>query len=437
MSVICQIELPFISLVTDMPTDGFYADLPILTDLFDLANPACYMQVPNDWYVLITDITSSTEAIAEGRYREVNLLGASSIMAVLNALQPFEAPFVYGGDGASILVPALHLEAARRALISVRAIARQAFEMDLRVGAVPVETINQHQTLKVAKFRLSPSYCQASFLGGGITLATELVKRETAYQLNVDGDPTEANLSGLECRWQEVQSPHGRTISLIVAALESTGESSSQVYYDVFQAIRAIFGDPQDYHPIDIESLQLAFNPRKLDAEVKARAIAPQSFSRLKYLVKILIENALGYLFMGLKLSIGDVPWGRYKAEVRAASDYQKIDDMLRMVIAGNSTQVQQLIQYLEQRSQTGRLAYGVHVSDRALLTCLIFDRRNAHFHLVDGADGGYALAAKDLKLQLHHKAQNWKTYANLAKQRSRRQQQRRSPRPIQPTNPE
>ena len=416
-----------------MNTSGFYANLPALTNLLELADPAHYVPVPDDWYVLITDIAGSTAAIAAGQYREVNLIGASSIIAVLNVLQPLEIPFVFGGDGASLLVPPAHLHSARQALLGVRAIAAAAYGLDLRVGVVPVARIHQICPLKIAKFRLSPLYCQASFIGGGITLATDLIKRDATYRLEVDGDPSEADLTGLECRWQEVPSPHGHTLSLMVAALQSSGSAGGDVFREVFEAIHSIFGEPADYHPVTPAALRLSFNPRKLDAEVKLRSRSPHWAARLSYLWRIWLENLLGWLFMRFRLTVGEVAWGTYKEEVRSASDYQKIDDVLRMVIAGTSGQIQQLMQYLERNAQAGRLAYGLHVSDRAVLTCLILDRRNCHFHLVDAADGGYAFAAQDLKGQLHQKAKNWKTYAYLARQRGQRPQGARSPRQTPP----
>lgn len=36
-----------------------------------------------------------------------------------------------------------------------------------------------------------------------------------------------------------------------------------------------------------------------------------------------------------------------------------------------------------------------------ALVTCLISPRAGAHFHFVDGSDGGYAMAAAEMKRQL------------------------------------
>ena len=46
-------------------------------------------------------------------------------------------------------------------------------------------------------------------------------------------------------------------------------------------------------------------------------------------------------------------------------------------------------------------LFYGIQISDSALMTCMVFDRKDRHLHFVDGASGGYALAAKQMKGQL------------------------------------
>ena len=52
------------------------------------------------------------------------------------------------------------------------------------------------------------------------------------------------------------------------------------------------------------------------------------------------------------------------------------------------------------QRYTDGTSVYGTHVANAALMTCAITSYRGDHVHLVDGADGGYALAAKQLKAQ-------------------------------------
>ncbi|MGF1513379.1 MAG: DUF3095 domain-containing protein [Elainellaceae cyanobacterium] len=383
----------------ELSGDRFYSSLPPAKRFFDLANSKFYTAVPNDWYVVITDIVKSTEAIAAGRYKDVNMIGASSILAVLNAANPLEIPFIFGGDGASFVIPPSALAATREALLALRQLAQTRFDLNLRVGVVPVRDVASQVPLRIAKLQITPTYYQACFLGGGVTYATHLVKISPAYQLDVYRQASAVDLSGLECRWQDILSPYGHTISLIVSGVSKTNEPEDCDYREVTQAIERIYGSPQNYQPITREFLKLSFNPENLWAETKARS--SRTRYRVPYLLQIMLQNALGFLFMALGIAIGGVRWRAYRDDVAAASDYQKIDDTLRMVISGTPAQTQQLTQYLEQQYRARRLAFGLHISDRALMTCLIIDRRDRHIHLVDSADGGYALAAEQLKRRL------------------------------------
>ena len=65
-----------------------------------------------------------------------------------------------------------------------------------------------------------------------------------------------------------------------------------------------------------------------------------------------------------------------------------------------------QLVAYLDALLASGRAFYGLHAAPAALMTCLVFDYGHDHFHFVDGADGGYALAAKGMKEQIKQAAQ-------------------------------
>ncbi len=124
-----------------MNSENFYSQLPLLDNFRDITEPENFVDVPDDWYILVTDIRGSTKAIEAGRYKEVNLLGACSIVAVLNVVGKIEIPFVFGGDGASLLIGRSLLPAAKIALVATQQMAKTEFDMDLRVGAVPVKVV--------------------------------------------------------------------------------------------------------------------------------------------------------------------------------------------------------------------------------------------------------------------------------------------------------
>ena len=79
-------------------------------------------------------------------------------------------------------------------------------------------------------------------------------------------------------------------------------------------------------------------------------------------------------------------------------ADVRKFIDLYRHILAGNAAQREALCAWLDERYAQRELVYGVHVSDRAQMTCLVFDYSGRHLHFIDGADGGLFLAAKQFK---------------------------------------
>jgi hypothetical protein len=59
------------------------------------------------------------------------------------------------------------------------------------------------------------------------------------------------------------------------------------------------------------------------------------------------------------------------------------------------------LLEYLKEQEQKGLLLFGHHVSKESIMTCFIENRNNKHIHFIDGANGGYTEAAKELKPKL------------------------------------
>ena len=134
-------------------------------------------------------------------------------------------------------------------------------------------------------------------------------------------------------------------------------------------------------------------NPNKLITEAKIRY---QDFSLRRLLG--MLQNSMKATF-AMWANIGQ--WGTYKEMFIHATDHEKFDDALRMTISGTEAQRDALVKYLHGKYVRGQLVYGTHVASHALVTCIVFDYFGQQVHFVDSADGGYALAAKQLKAQL------------------------------------
>src|ERR1700732_4575231 len=123
----------------------FYNSIPVFRGFGSLMDPELYSPLPDDWTVGVADIVESTRAIAEARYKAVNMAGASVVAAVANALDGREFPFVFGGDGASFAVSPHDLERARDALAATAAWVKDDLNLVMRVALVPVSAVRAQE----------------------------------------------------------------------------------------------------------------------------------------------------------------------------------------------------------------------------------------------------------------------------------------------------
>ena len=75
---------------------------------------------------------------------------------------------------------------------------------------------------------------------------------------------------------------------------------------------------------------------------------------------------------------------------------------MLRMVLDCSPQHLEQIQKTLADYRQKHGICYDLFKSPAALMTCYTPAFADGqHVHFIDGADGGYAMAAKQLKAQL------------------------------------
>lgn len=383
---------------------SFYERIAPFTRFSELTDERHYHPVPDDWSIVITDVRGSTRAIEENRYKDVNLLGASSIAAVLNALGGRSIPYVFGGDGATILVANEDVDKIRPALLGSQRLAREVFALDLRTGVVPVSELRkQGKDVRVAKFALAPKATIAVLQGSGLSEAEAWVKdpqRGLAYAVSLDaaGAVASADFAGLSCRWNPVKAKNGAVMSLLVRA-RSSQKPETQIYSEVLREIEEITSR-HSAKPIEAERVDRRVDIRNLIKEMRLQTVGQSWLAKAKRLGQIFLAVATMQVLLRTGWRMGSFSAEQYLVDMAANSDYQKFDDMLRMVRDVSTDQQQKILAALEARRLAGEIVYGTHFSNEALLTCLVFQLDN-HIHFVDGGGGGYALAAKQLKAQL------------------------------------
>ena len=381
-----------------MNTNNFYIYLKQIDDFSKIIQDSNYSLIPNDWYVIVSDIKNSTKAIENGMYKQVNFVAALTIIGILNIDKEEDFPYVFGGDGASLLIPPSLLEKSKKVLIEASKKAKEAFDLELRIGVISIKEIEKRGCfIEITKLQITNDYAQAIIRGNGLELAEELLKKEyETFRIKDDISNTyRANFDGLECRWEDIKTLKDETISILIKSINQ--KNSNEIYTNCIKYIEKIAGNYEQRNPIkEAEQLKLSFNPMILNAE--ASIFSKNKIGKFFTILKLAFENLLGLILM--KYSIGK--WGKYKQKIIRTTDTEKFDDMLRMVISIETNQTKKLEKYLENLFLKRDIVYGIHKSDSALMTCLIFQRHGKHIHFVDSSKGGYALAAKELKNRLN-----------------------------------
>jgi len=384
---------------------NYYTALPLMHDFFEVSHPENFHALPGDWYVAVTDIVNSTAAIENGAYKTVNILGAAPIVGMLNHAGQGAIPYVFGGDGAAFCVPEQMAGDARRVLAESRKVGKSAFDMDLRAALIPVRHLRENgYELNIARYRVSEHYEQAIFSGGGLSFADRLLKSDRAdvetFRISMAGDANSVDFSGLECRWQEIPQPSKGVITLLVQA-NPNHPQPDPVYRNVLKEMRRIFGFDHGSNPITASQLQMNLSYSKLGPEAAFHNAEKSWFSRLSYMLKMQVQIIVGKILMALGYQSSVTDWSLYKSDLANNCDYRKFDDMLRVVISSDRDQRANLINFLEAQFKEGNLAYGLHTSQSAMITCMVFQYHREHVHFVDGSGGGYVAASKGLKKRL------------------------------------
>ncbi len=384
------------------PSIEFYAALPSFSEFDDFAEFDAYAPVPDDWVVLCGDIRGSTRAIEEGRYKQVNMVGAAVITAVLNACAGYQIPFVFGGDGGLAAVPGPARDRAALALQRLQGFSEETFGLGLRAAAVPVSRLRaEGHDVRVRKFALSPGNNLAMFAGGGVERADEILKsapEDDPAILRAVDDAQAPDLEGLSCRWEPLAASRGQMIALMVQPI-AADRATEVLRQTLAQLSHILQGGIAGFAPASDQTLRFRWPPRGLALE--ARATAGRGIFLRSYAWALVTAALQGWCeWRGRKIGAYDAP--RYRGELKAQTDFRKFDGMLRTVLDVTPEQAGRIEAWLEDQYRERRLVYGMHRDRTALMTCLVFNLElGEHVHFVDAAGGGFAKAAEGFKARL------------------------------------
>ena len=153
---------------------------------------------------------------------------------------------------------------------------------------------------------------------------------------------------------------------------------------------------PNAGSPMPKDGPPIAWPPK--DLELEARAMPdPRSLARRK--ISVYLSTLFAWFLFKTGLSVAGFNPKRYKEFTSLNTDYRKFQDGLRITVSLGEARLKKLSEFLEDEREAKNLRYGLCVQDSAILTCYVPSvTSDAHFHFLDGAGGGYAQAAENMR---------------------------------------
>jgi hypothetical protein len=165
---------------------------------------------------------------------------------------------------------------------------------------------------------------------------------------------------------------------------------------DVHAHVAALAGPDAETRPVRQETLKASWPPTAFMLEARARR---RGGSLLVWAVRVLLETLIARIILGSGKPVGNFDPQRYRNEIVTNTDFCKHDETVCLVIDCSPAAVEAVKRYLDEVAPARGIRYGVHVSQTALMTCLVLaPSESLHVHFVDGGAGGYTSASRGLK---------------------------------------
>ncbi len=389
--------------MADSPTSEFARNIPTLISFESIVDFQRYRPLPDGWFLALADVVGSTRAIEVGNYKAVNMAGVSVISALLNAAGDQSYPFAFGGDGALVALPGELDTTAYEILAMLRTWVSEALELELRAAVVPMsDVLAAGFEVRVGRYRASESVSYAMFVGGGTSWA-EAEMKAGRYGVARAPPGSRPDLTGLSCRWDPIPATNGEIVSLLVIP-GATGPTRDFQHL-VSQIIGIVGSENRGAHPLPGTGPPITLTTKGIDYETRASAKDGEIVRRK---ISLFVETAIAVLLDRIGVKVGTFDARAYRAEVTKNSDFRKFDDGLKMTIDIPEEKVRLLEGALDAAAASGICKFGLHRQAAALMTCFVpsMSARD-HIHFIDGAGGGYAMAALNLKGRFDEAIQN------------------------------
>ena len=173
-------------------------------------------------------------------------------------------------------------------------------------------------------------------------------------------------------------------------------ESDREQFAEVVARVIAILEDLPSVNPVPGQGPAVRWPSGAIALQSRVADKGRRAWSRRLWVVA---TAALAWSIFKLGRRVGGFDPNRYRREIAMNTDFRKFDDGLMATVDCTPESIARLRALLEEAKSGGIVRYGIHLQDKALMTCVVPSALSSdHMHFVDGSGGGYAEAARQLR---------------------------------------
>ncbi|MBK7845419.1 MAG: DUF3095 family protein [Bdellovibrionales bacterium] len=196
------------------------------------------------------------------------------------------------------------------------------------------------------------------------------------------------------------QEQKGKILSILIRNRENSDFSELK---SIVKEMERIFGGGiENANPVETKLMKYKSLIKCFRDEIRYsdRKLSKILFKRLAFMIFAVFIFRFRFPAFGFSRN-------EYLDELGSHSDFRKFDEVVRMVVDCTDEQANHISILLDKKYVDGKIFYGLFSSDTSLMTCFVQNLADGgHIHFIDGGDGGYAMAAKQLKEQIKREAE-------------------------------
>jgi len=377
-------------------TNNFYDQLLIYPGrpATVLDDPKNFKDFPDDWHIVVADVEGSTEAVANGKQREVNLSAVGCIIAAFNLVRDKEVtfPVFFGGDGVTMVLPPSIFKQVFATLELHREAVKNNWGLNMRLGSLPVDYIYEHEhSLAIARSRPDDMQLIPIIRGSGLVFAEKEIKSGRGHSPKYAIEYA-LNTEGMECNWTRLPNidESTTTLSLLVSAQKA---EDLGYYSKILEEIDTIYGAHSERTPAHPDAIIEEVGEGSLRSRIIKNLRSKSIWEHIKALPQLVFPKTY--------LRVTD-EGKKFSRKLSALTDDLMLDGNINTVLQGTADQHDALIEFLKSISSDSSVIYGTHISETAVISCRVEDLNGDLIHFIDGDGGGFTQAAKELKRKMN-----------------------------------